>query len=69
MMEHLSLLPGVHSVDILHKLPGDPIPNLPKGVPGAGKEIDAKANVFNGAKATKVLGINYIPLEKCVEDM
>ena len=45
------------------------IPNVPVGTPGKGAEIAARANVHSGAKATKVLGIEYKTLKVSVEDM
>lgn len=57
------------TADIIHSFPGDPIPNVPVGIPGSGKEINAKANHHSGAKAEKVLGIEYVPLQVSVEDM
>lgn len=61
----LTLLP----VDILHSLPGDPIPNLPVGVKGKGQEINRTANVMVGEKAKRVLGVRYYEFEETVRDM
>jgi len=62
-------LTGQDIVDIIHGFPGDKIPNVPVGTPGKGAEIAARANVHSGAKATKVLGIEYKTLKVSVEDM
>jgi nucleoside-diphosphate-sugar epimerase len=60
---------GQDVVDIIHSFPGPALDVVPKGTPGAGKEINAKANVFSGEKAHKVLGIDYTDLRVCLEDM
>lgn len=62
-------MPLTSSVDIIHSFPGDPIPNVPVGTPGAGKELDEKSNKHSGKKAEKVLGIEYVSLQISVEDM
>jgi len=60
---------GQDIVDVLHSFPGDPLPNVPRGHPGSGAEIDKASNVFSGKKAEEVLGIEYTSLQVSVEDM
>ncbi|GHJ85946.1 hypothetical protein NliqN6_2348 [Naganishia liquefaciens] len=60
---------GQDVVDIIHAFPGPALDKVPRGKPGTGKEINAKANVFSGEKAHKVLGIDYTELMVCLEDM
>lgn len=43
--------------------------NVPKGKPNTHDEIVKEANVFDGAKATKVLGMKYGTLEATVVEM
>lgn len=60
---------GQDVVDVLHTFPGDISKKVPVGKPGAGKEIDKKSNAHSGAKAEKVLGLEYTPLKVTIEDM
>ncbi|KAI5449717.1 hypothetical protein NCC49_004082 [Naganishia albida] len=60
---------GQDVVDIIHAFPGEALDKVPRGRPGAGEEINKKANVFSGKKAEDVLGIEYTPLRVCLEDM
>lgn len=62
---------GQDVVDIIHSFPDQSkrFPHVPVGKPGAGKEINDKANVFKGEKAERVLGVEYKTLRVCVEDM
>jgi len=59
---------GQDYCDILHKHFPD-LPNVPVGKPGTHDEICKNANVFDGTKATQVLGIKYETLEDTVVEM
>jgi hypothetical protein len=67
LTDHASL--PLAAVDILHSFPGDPLPNVPRGNPGSGAEINKSFNVFSGKKAEEILGIEYTSLQVAVEDM
>ncbi|KAK8854804.1 hypothetical protein IAR55_003543 [Kwoniella newhampshirensis] len=54
--------------DILHKRFPE-LKNIPVGKPGTHDEICKDANVFDGTKATKVLGFQYETLEDTVVEM
>jgi len=45
------------------------LPNIPTGQPGAAAESDKKSQVFNGSKATKVLGLQYHTMDQTVKAM
>jgi hypothetical protein len=53
---------------VLHKRFPD-LPNIPVGKPNTHDELIKDMNVFDGSKATKVLGIKYIPFEETVVEM
>ncbi|ODO08642.1 D-lactaldehyde dehydrogenase [Cryptococcus wingfieldii CBS 7118] len=59
---------GQDYVDVLHKRFPD-LPDIPVGKPGTHDEIVKDSNVFNGAKATKVLGVEYKTFEDTVVEM
>ncbi|WVQ81865.1 hypothetical protein IAT38_003992 [Cryptococcus sp. DSM 104549] len=59
---------GQDYCDVLHKRFPD-IPNVPVGKPGTHDEIVKNANVFDGAKATKVLGVKYQTFEETTVEM
>ncbi|KAL7423608.1 hypothetical protein Q5752_001189 [Cryptotrichosporon argae] len=52
---------------IHRQFPG--IKNVPAGDAAKVAAINARSNVFDGSKARKVLGINYIDLDTSVKDM
>ncbi|AAW43616.1 hypothetical protein CNBE3560 [Cryptococcus deneoformans B-3501A] len=54
--------------DVLHKRFPE-IPNIPVGKPNSHDEIVKGANIFDGSKATKVLGIQYSSFEETVVEM
>ena len=53
---------------IIHKRFSD-LPNVPTGHPNTHDEVCKTMNAFDGAKATKVLGIKYETLEDTVVEM
>ncbi|WVQ68084.1 uncharacterized protein L199_006290 [Kwoniella botswanensis] len=55
-------------VDIIHKKFPD-LKNVPVGKPGEYEEVEKGMNLFNGEKATKVLGIKYKSLEESTAEM
>ncbi|RSH88686.1 methylglyoxal reductase (NADPH-dependent) gre2 [Saitozyma podzolica] len=59
---------GQDYCDVLHKRFPD-LPNIPVGKPNTHDELIKDMNVFDGSKATKVLGIKYIPFEETVVEM
>ncbi|WWD19049.1 hypothetical protein CI109_103507 [Kwoniella shandongensis] len=59
---------GQDYVDILHKRFPE-LKNIPVGKPGTHDEIVKNSNIFDGQKATKVLGIKYETLEDTVVEM
>ncbi|WVQ81866.1 hypothetical protein IAT38_003993 [Cryptococcus sp. DSM 104549] len=54
--------------DILHKDFPD-VPNVPVGKPGTHDEIVKNLDIFDGKKATQVLGVKYKTLEQSVVEM
>jgi len=58
------------SIDIkaLHKAFPDR-DNIPKGDASKREKINSEINVFQGSKATKVLGVNYRPIDETLVDM
>ncbi|PWZ00415.1 NAD(P)-binding protein [Testicularia cyperi] len=56
--------------DVVHndsQIPADWKKAVPVGKPGEGDKV--VQHTFDGSKATRVLGLNYIPLQKIIEDM
>ncbi|KAL7418135.1 putative D-lactaldehyde dehydrogenase [Mrakia frigida] len=45
------------------------LPNIPTGQPGAAAEANKKSQVFDGSKATQVLGLKYHTMDETVKDM
>jgi hypothetical protein len=43
--------------------------NIPKGDASKRESINSEINVFQGSKATKVLGVNYRPIDETLVDM
>ena len=43
--------------------------NIPKGDASKREEINKEINVFQGSKATKVLGVNYRDINETLVDM
>ncbi|WVQ74953.1 hypothetical protein IAR50_004561 [Cryptococcus sp. DSM 104548] len=59
---------GQDYADVLHKRFSD-LPNIPVGEPGTHDELVKESNVFDGSKATKVLGVEYKSFEDSVVEM
>jgi nucleoside-diphosphate-sugar epimerase len=65
---HKAAVAYLTSGQVLHKRFPD-LPNIPVGKPNTHDELVKDMNVFDGFKATKVLGIKYIPFEETVVEM